>query len=232
MAVLMLRYTNRMEMFFYIYISVFTLFVVVGLSSDRDYGFISNNRFWMFLVFMFASPIQYWIVWNYPHKVMKVAGKIKLHGVEFTHHLVGFITFCKMASYVYAVDGGRLMQIYDGTFETRPFDLLVFASLIAGQALNLSVYNVLGVNGVNYGRQMDRPIPWIEGFPFNTGTRHPQYIGCVVAWLSLFTLITPTEHYGQLVVSCWATCVSYYFSGELEVEADSIVEVTTKDKST
>lgn len=223
-----------MEMFFYLYCTLTSLFMIIGSNPFHDYGFIFEFKVYFFMLSMFVSPIQYWIVWNHPEKVMSVAAKFGLHGVLFTHYIVGMFKLWELLAYLYLVDGGRILQLFDGTFELRPFDSLVFACLVAGQLLNLSVYNVLGVNGVNYGAQMGRPIPWIEGFPYNTGCSHPQYVGCVLAWLALFTLMTPNEQFGKLVVGGWVTMVSYWYSGELEVEdktARPSVEEFQKSKS-
>jgi hypothetical protein len=121
--------------------------------------------------------------------------------------------------YAYALDGGRFwdLLVYN-RYEHRIFDELALLGVVAGQCLVWAVYYRIGVDGVNYGAQMERPIPWVFGFPFNTGTRHPQYVGCVLAWVSLFTLMTPTNDLGKLVVAAWAVCTSYWLSGEVEVE--------------
>lgn len=55
---------------------------------------------------------------------------------------------------------------------------------LAGQVLNTSVYNTLGVTGVYYGRELGYPPPpWVNGFPFIIP--HPQYVGCIMTVLGL-----------------------------------------------
>jgi len=48
----------------------------------------------------------------------------------------------------------------------------------AGQILNLSVYDKLGLEGVYYGGQFKK-LPMVTSFPY-TICSNPQYIGCVL----------------------------------------------------
>eukprot|EP00035_Acanthoeca_spectabilis_P021501 m.438592 g.438592 ORF g.438592 m.438592 type:complete len:240 (-) comp18261_c0_seq1:1690-2409(-) len=215
---MMLQYTTPMEAFFALYIFAFSFIMMVGANPQYDYSFLQDYKVYLFCISMYLSPIQYWIVWNYPKHVMKWASKIGLNGVELCHYVVLIVKNLEYAAYLHFVDGGRLYDIYYKGYEHRKFDELVVFAIIAGQALVRAVYYRIGVDGVNYGAQMERPIPWVHGFPFNTGTRHPQYIGCVLAWISLFTITTRTEDLGKLVVASWAVLTSYWLSSEVEVE--------------
>mmetsp|Transcript_18198 Transcript_18198/g.47454 ORF Transcript_18198/g.47454 Transcript_18198/m.47454 type:complete len:228 (-) Transcript_18198:1166-1849(-) len=49
-----------------------------------------------------------------------------------------------------------------------------------GQLLNVATYAAIGDAGVYYGFKLGEKIPWCYGFPFNTGLRHPQYVGVVL----------------------------------------------------
>merc|ERR1711879_139067 len=64
--------------------------------------------------------------------------------------------------------------------------------LIPGQILNIGIYNAIGADGVYYGCKLGRPVPWATGFPFNLGIRHPQYVGSVLSWAGLLTLLAAT----------------------------------------
>lgn len=45
-----------------------------------------------------------------------------------------------------------------------------------GQAMNVKVYELLGVQGVYYGVRFGKHIPWVTAWPYNM-VRDPQYIG-------------------------------------------------------
>eukprot|EP00929_Paragymnodinium_shiwhaense_P115907 TRINITY_DN85079_c0_g1_i1.p1 TRINITY_DN85079_c0_g1~~TRINITY_DN85079_c0_g1_i1.p1 ORF type:complete len:219 (-),score=22.60 TRINITY_DN85079_c0_g1_i1:258-914(-) len=80
--------------------------------------------------------------------------------------------------------------------------------LAAGQSLNLGIYNAIGKDGVYYGFKMGRPVPWATGFPFNLGLRHPQYVGSMLSWTGLFTLLAATSTTAApfaAVLSVWTT---------------------------
>jgi len=60
----------------------------------------------------------------------------------------------------------------------------------AGQGLNFATYAAIGKAGVYYGFKFGRTVPWCHGFPFNTGLRHPQYLGVVLTlWGGLLLLL-------------------------------------------
>jgi len=49
--------------------------------------------------------------------------------------------------------------------------------LVAGQALNAGIYAAIGKEGVYYGFKLGARVPWVTGFPFNLGYRHPAVRG-------------------------------------------------------
>eukprot|EP00928_Gymnodinium_smaydae_P030552 TRINITY_DN22688_c0_g1_i1.p3 TRINITY_DN22688_c0_g1~~TRINITY_DN22688_c0_g1_i1.p3 ORF type:complete len:241 (-),score=47.93 TRINITY_DN22688_c0_g1_i1:364-1044(-) len=52
--------------------------------------------------------------------------------------------------------------------------------IACGQGLNFATYRAIGNAGVYYGFKLGKTVPWCHGFPFNTGLRHPQYVGVVL----------------------------------------------------
>mmetsp|Transcript_146352 Transcript_146352/g.469518 ORF Transcript_146352/g.469518 Transcript_146352/m.469518 type:complete len:190 (+) Transcript_146352:45-614(+) len=70
--------------------------------------------------------------------------------------------------------------------------ILGLGLLIPGQALNLGIYKAIGADGVYYGAKLGRPVPWASGFPFNLGLRHPQYVGAMLSWAGIFSLLAAT----------------------------------------
>ena len=54
--------------------------------------------------------------------------------------------------------------------------------IVAGQLLNLRVFQLLGRTGVFYGTRFGAQLPWRTDFPFSV-MRHPQYVGaCMSVW--------------------------------------------------
>ena len=59
-----------------------------------------------------------------------------------------------------------------------------------GQGLNAAIYAAIGKDGVYYGFKLDAPVPWCDGFPFNLGFRHPQYVGGFCTQLGVIAVVT------------------------------------------
>lgn len=57
-----------------------------------------------------------------------------------------------------------------------------------GQLLNIAIYQRIGKAGVYYGCRLGEKIPWVEGFPFNAGIGHPQYVGSALSVWGVFLL--------------------------------------------
>ena len=57
--------------------------------------------------------------------------------------------------------------------------------ILIGQALNLSVYHKLGLEGVYYGSMYNKNVKVVGGWPFNC-IRDPQYIGCLLTHQGVF----------------------------------------------
>jgi phosphatidyl-N-methylethanolamine N-methyltransferase len=59
------------------------------------------------------------------------------------------------------------------------------ALVLAGQALNATVFYRLGSVGVFYGDRLGYEVPWCRGFPFSV-LSHPQYVGTVLSIWGFF----------------------------------------------
>jgi len=59
-----------------------------------------------------------------------------------------------------------------------------------GQMLNAAIYAAIGKDGVYYGFKLGAPVPWCDGFPFNLGFRHPQYVGGFCTQLGVIAVLT------------------------------------------
>ena len=61
---------------------------------------------------------------------------------------------------------------------------------ILGQLLNISVYKIIGRNGVYYGNRFGLAIPWVNTFPYNNKyIKHPQYIGATFFWIGACLIV-------------------------------------------
>ena len=84
--------------------------------------------------------------------------------------------------------------------------------LLAGQHLNMRVYQLLGEAGVYYGSRFGKSIPWQDAWPYNT-LRDPQYLGCLLCLAGAAPLL-PTE-----ILTWWAA--NYFYLMALESKVPS-----------
>jgi hypothetical protein len=83
--------------------------------------------------------------------------------------------------------------------------------IVAGQALNISVFYRLGKIGVFYGAKLGYNIAWCNKFPFCI-IRHPQYIGTLTSIWGLF-LVMRFPHNDWIILPLIETV--YYGLGAL-----------------
>jgi phosphatidyl-N-methylethanolamine N-methyltransferase len=109
--------------------------------------------------------------------------------------------------------------------QNSPWVWCVAACLVAcGQLLNLSVYALLGHDGVYYGFIFGKKLPRITTWPYSWFS-HPQYIGCVATLLGLAPLLPIEVECGRESKRCFLfssqrTCSS--FACSLQVVAFGI----------
>lgn len=74
------------------------------------------------------------------------------------------------------------------------------------QALNLSIYDAIGSEGVYYGTKLGLHVPWHNGFPFNF-VAHPQYVGSVMTiWAVVAVLYNQgPAGPGLFILACYWT---------------------------
>jgi hypothetical protein len=117
---------------------------------------------------------------------------------------------------VHATDGdlttpsswyGSLKPLFLGFAADSPRVAVAMALLVAGQALNAGIYAAIGKKGVYYGFKLGARIPWVTGFPFNLGYRHPQYVGGTLSQYALFLVLSSpaTQAAGLLPLLAWWT---------------------------
>lgn len=96
------------------------------------------------------------------------------------------------------------------------------ALIVAGQTLNAGIYAAIGKNGVYYGFKLGAQVPWCDGFPFNLGYRHPQYVGGTLSQYAVFAVLSSRETMaaGLLPLLVWWT-VNYALVSWMEASSDN-----------
>jgi methylene-fatty-acyl-phospholipid synthase len=100
-----------------------------------------------------------------------------------------------------------LKPLFLGFAADPPRIAVAMALLLAGQALNAGIYAAIGKEGVYYGFKLGASVPWVTGFPFNLGYRHPQYVGGTLSQYALFAVLSSpaTQAAGLLPLLAWWT---------------------------
>ena len=70
------------------------------------------------------------------------------------------------------------------------------------QWLNVGIFQAIGHAGVYYGFKLGHTIPWVDGFPFNLGVPHPQYVGSVATVVGMAALVSKAAAGGDSRVAC------------------------------
>ena len=103
--------------------------------------------------------------------------------------------------------------------------VVAVALLSTGQCLNAAIYRAIGRDGVYYGFKLGRPVPWSTAFPFNSGFRHPQYVGGMLSQLGVLVPLatTKTMEAGLLpLVGFWTAL--YGITSWMEASGDNDVK--------
>ena len=125
-------------------------------------------------------------VWIYRRPDQFRAAVNRLAGDPVTAVRILFVGFKAVQVAVFA---GWCVEFSGGAWwpGSRPAAVVVAATLlvIAGQALNVSVFHRLGSVGVFYGARLGREVSWTRAFPFSW-IDHPQYVGTVLTIWGVF----------------------------------------------
>lgn len=100
--------------------------------------------------------------------------------------------------------------------------LVMVAYVALGQALNFTTYAAIGKVGVYYGFKFGQSVPWCYGFPFNTGLRHPQYLGVVFTlWGGLLMLLSEELAIAGIPLMVMAWSLMYVVMCKMEESGDN-----------
>ena len=89
------------------------------------------------------------------------------------------------------------------------FSLLGILLILKGQLLNLYCFYLLKEEGILYGNQFNKQLPWITTFPYNV-MQNPQYIGVVISIWGMW--FNTTDPYTISMISS----VLYYIGAKVE----------------
>eukprot|EP00933_Yihiella_yeosuensis_P047289 TRINITY_DN4303_c0_g4_i1.p1 TRINITY_DN4303_c0_g4~~TRINITY_DN4303_c0_g4_i1.p1 ORF type:complete len:231 (-),score=33.38 TRINITY_DN4303_c0_g4_i1:181-873(-) len=146
-----------------------------------------------------ANYFMHGFIWNYPSLFSKLCKKqpLKTLGDHPVDVFAGLEVVAKIVQggsiYLFLGEQGR--SAAKSAITSAPWWCWgALGSLIAaGQALNFATYAAIGNAGVYYGFKLGREVPWCYGFPFNSGLRHPQYLGVVLTLLGALPMFLCKE---------------------------------------
>jgi methylene-fatty-acyl-phospholipid synthase len=135
-----------------------------------------------------CERVAYAVIWHEPHRFRRACHRLAPRRDPVDILAVLFVGFKVLQLTVFlawcVVHGGSLARASASAWGLA----IGGAMLIAGQALNLSVFARLGRVGVFYGNRLGRHLPWCQGFPFSV-VRHPQYVGTVLSIWGFFVIM-------------------------------------------
>jgi methylene-fatty-acyl-phospholipid synthase len=158
------------------------------------------NIFDIFYWSLLLSPerIFYIVVVNYnPHIITKFFPK---NEVRFISKMCLFFKMYQLSIfYLYFITYGIHLN----------FNLLGTLLILKGQLLNLYCFYLLKEEGIFYGNQYNKQLPWITTFPYNV-IQNPQYVGVVISIWGMW--FNTTDPYTIPMISS----VLYYIGGKVE----------------
>eukprot|EP00930_Biecheleria_cincta_P072984 TRINITY_DN60328_c0_g1_i1.p1 TRINITY_DN60328_c0_g1~~TRINITY_DN60328_c0_g1_i1.p1 ORF type:complete len:227 (-),score=36.04 TRINITY_DN60328_c0_g1_i1:173-853(-) len=162
-------------------------------------GCLVAPRWWACLGGIAANYAMHAFIWNYPKRFSALCEGQPLRALG--SHPVDVFASLEVVAKV--VQGGSLLCFLGSAGRSAAKAALTSAPMwcwgalgvmvAAGQALNVATYNAIGNAGVYYGFKLGRTIPWCYGFPFNSGLRHPQYLGVVLTLFGALPFMVDKE---------------------------------------
>eukprot|EP00640_Fibrocapsa_japonica_P006696 CAMPEP_0113935430 /NCGR_PEP_ID=MMETSP1339-20121228/2574_1 /TAXON_ID=94617 /ORGANISM="Fibrocapsa japonica" /LENGTH=180 /DNA_ID=CAMNT_0000937577 /DNA_START=125 /DNA_END=664 /DNA_ORIENTATION=+ /assembly_acc=CAM_ASM_000762 len=150
------------------------------------------NQGWLICAAALSVPhILYAFVWLFTSDFVSICKQLKVVPCDFMAKAGVSIKLWQYAWISYwHITNGPMFTLTNQTY----LRLAIGLTLVAiGQILNIAVYKTLGKDGVYYGAKLGRPVPWVNGFPFNT-VRDPQYTGCILTIWGGFILVATQSH--------------------------------------
>jgi methylene-fatty-acyl-phospholipid synthase len=170
--------------------------------------------------------ITYVLIWRDPATFKRWSSRPALAwlGGPVEALMLLFVAFKALQLGVFA---GWHLALGDGTFWPYSRDPSVVVTgaifILAGQALNVSVFRRLGRIGVFYGNRLGYTVSWCRRFPF-TWFEHPQYVGTVMAIWGFFIVMRFPAPDWMLV----PLLETFYYAAGAHLEQDPITPTTLR----
>ncbi|CAK9089382.1 unnamed protein product [Durusdinium trenchii] len=160
---------------------------------------LRSPGWWLCLLGVSTNYLMHGFIWNYPSRFSALCQKAPLkilggHPVD---------VFASLEVVAKIIQGCSLLAFLGSSGRAAAWQAISAAPgwcwaaggvlVAAGQALNVATYNAIGNAGVYYGFKLGRTVPWCYGFPFNTGLRHPQYLGVVLTLFGTLPMLMSKE---------------------------------------
>ncbi|XP_078439098.1 phospholipid N-methyltransferase [Wolffia australiana] len=118
----------------------------------------------------------YYLLWTFPQSWVDLCG----HDVDPSRRMA------HVSHVIKAVQLIALLSVAD--FSWPPwYCCLLF---LAGQFLNLKVFQLLGESGTYYGVRFGKNVPWVTEFPFGY-IKDPQYVGSILSLVACLCWVPP-----------------------------------------
>ncbi|KAL1519153.1 hypothetical protein AB1Y20_003413 [Prymnesium parvum] len=165
-----------------------------GLSASALAG-IATPAWLLAALAVSGSHVLYACVWYMPEKFstacasppLSLLGKSPVTVFAFLVALAKGLQQLGLLGFVAATYGNPFSAAMQASGSTWA---LAAVLICLGQTLNAAIYAAIGKDGVYYGFKLGAPVPWCDGFPFNLGFRHPQYVGGFCSQLGVVAVVS------------------------------------------
>ena len=187
------------------------LFLTCALISSSTVLYTQTDDMDLFLTcaLISSSTVLYSFIWKNPSRWASLVGKQNnpstvLSYVSFVLKILQFTSCFLLATKNLPHFG---LQTFIHKASTNVISSLCCSLLfLLGQILNLSVYYKLTRQGVYYGAVLGYKIKWVNEFPYIISgytIPDPQYIGCMIAALSILLFINDVSTSISLALIFW-----------------------------
>jgi len=147
------------------------------------------------------SHLLYFFVWSFTDRFLCICYYLDVNPSFLISSLSIIQKSLQMGAILnYSIEHNTLIPYIEN------FNIMNLLLLTIGQTLNTAVYYKLGLIGVYYGDRLGYQLPYITTFPYNTGIKNPQYVGCVLTLCGIYPLIS----INYLIYSSGLYCITTY----------------------
>jgi len=209
------------------------------LAPEGATPLIIDNKpsqiWWTMTVILTTPYVMYSWIWYNPSKWLSFTKSLGFDPVDLFSHACISLKFVQLAAVLFwwaSTQEAGLSSLPAVVMSQSSYALTAFAvATVAAQGLNIPVYSQLGNNGVYYGFKLGKTVPWCYGFPFNTGLRHPQYLGgTMFVWGMAHLLITSSSVADGLFLLPIGVTIMYMCISMVEQVGDANIVADSKKK--